>query len=161
MGVSVLIAILGIVAPSSRAGESLRCWSFRTYEQRLSIATNQTRIEAGLKKLTIDPELSMAARRHSHEMAEAGRTYHSDTGDIAPLLDGLWHAIGENVAVGGRVRSIHEMFLESPRHRENIFKRRWDRIGVGSVFEDGRNWVTVLFSDGSDLTTTLNRRYCA
>ena len=159
LGVGLVAGLLVGMTGSASAG-STRCWSHHTYEEDLAASTNESRASAGLKRLVLDPELSMAARVHSAEMARAGTTYHSKTEDIAPLVKGVWYAIGENVGVGGRVVSLHEMFLESPSHRENIFKKRWDRIGVGKVYRDGRNWVTVLFEDGRDLDTTLPRRAC-
>ena len=155
-----LVASLLVSTQASAGAATTRCWSFHDYEKRMAAATNASRGEASLKALVLDPELSMAARIHSAEMARAGETFHSDTNDIAPLVEGVWYLIGENVGVGGRVVSLHQMFLESPTHRENIFQRRWDRIGVGEVFRDGRHWVTVLFQDGGNLDTTLRRRAC-
>lgn len=155
-----LIAGLLVGAQGAAGAATSGCWSFHDYERNLSVATNTSRAGSALKALTLDPELSMAARIHSAEMARAGKPYHSNPEHVAKLVDGVWHMIGENVGVGGRVSSLHEMFLASPTHRYNIFKTRWDRIGVGEVFRDGRHWVTVLFEDGRDLDTTLRRRAC-
>ena len=155
-----LVASLLVGAQGTSGAATTGCWSHHDYEKRLAAATNASRSEASLKKLVLDPELSMAARIHSREMAAAGETYHSKTEDIAPLVEGVWYLIGENVGVGGRVSSLHQMFLESPTHADNIFQARWDRIGVGEVYRDGRHWVTVLFEDGRDLDTTLRRRAC-
>ena len=158
VGMGLLAGLL--VGAQGTANAGTGCWSFHNYERKLAAATNESRSRSGLKALTLDPELSMAARVHSAKMATAGTPYHSDPDDVASLVDGVWYLIGENVGVGGRVHSLHEMFLDSPTHRHNIFKSRWDRIGVGEVFRDGRHWVTVLFEDGKDLDTTLRRRAC-
>ena len=159
----VLVAMLVagvLVGAQSPARAADGCWDFHSYEKDLAAATNASRSDAGLRGLVLDPELSMAARVHSRDMARAGKTYHSRTDDIAPLLKGSWELIGENVGAGGTVRSLHELFLQSPSHRANIFKARWNRVGVGEVFRDGRHWVTVLFEDGADLDTTMRRRAC-
>ena len=155
-----LIASLLVGAQGAAGAATTGCWSFHNYERNLAAATNTSRAESGLKALTLDPELSMAARIHSAKMARAGEPYHSNPDDVAKLVVGIWHMIGENVGSGGPVSSLHVSFLESPPHRYNIFQTRWDRIGVGQVFRDGRHYVTVLFEDGRDLGTTLPRRAC-
>jgi hypothetical protein len=48
-------------------------------------------------------------------------------------------------------RGIHEMFLESPGHRQNVVGKTWDAIGVGAFKgPDGRKVWTVLFADACE-----------
>ncbi len=159
LGTALIAGLL--IGPQGAAGAATSgCWSFHNFERNLAAATNASRAGSGLNTLTLDPELSMVARTHSAEMARAGRPYHSNLNDLAKLVVGEWHLMGENVGVGAYASSLHERFLASPAHRDNIFNPRWDRFGVGRVFRDGRHWVTVLFEDGRDLDTTLRRQAC-
>jgi len=51
---------------------------------------------------------------------------------------------GENVGVGRDVASIHQAFMGSAVHREQIYGD-YRTAGVGIVQSDGRLWVTVRF----------------
>ena len=157
VGLSLFVSLLVLQSSTASAAQ---CWNYHTYETRMAQLTNESREAKGLSTLVLDPELSMAARIHSRDMARQGRTFHSTTDSLDGLLTGRWRMISENVGAGGSAEAMHEMFLNSPTHRENIFKENRNRIGVGTVKKDGRTWVTVLFENGRNLGTTLNRRYC-
>ena len=160
LGLLLLASLLAVATPTATV--AAECWTFHKYEKALATATNETRKDHDLNWLPIDPELSMAARVHSREMARKAELWHSDTNDIARLVDNTWVWMGENVGAGSDVDDMHAMFLRSSAHRPNIMNERWDWIGVGTVKgQDGRTYMTVLFHDGGpNLGTTMNKRYC-
>ena len=154
-----LLASLLVVGQASTATAS-GCWEFHNYERQLAELTNETRDNNGLSVLPLDPELSMAARSHSRRMAKQGRLFHSNTEFYASRLNRSWHDMGENVGVDGNPEEMHKAFLNSQTHREKIMGSHWDRMGVGSVKKNGRVWVTVLFMDGRNPGTRMDKRYC-
>jgi uncharacterized protein YkwD len=155
--VAALVGCLLVVGTgSARAG----CRSHTEDELELAKLTNATRAANGKKHLRLDPQLSLVARDHTHDMIQADRLYHSTYETLAPVLTGRWLAVGENVGSGGRPVSLHEEFMGSKTHRTTLLRKRWDRIGVGMITVGPRNWVTVLFSDGGDVGTTLKAPAC-
>jgi uncharacterized protein YkwD len=77
-------------------------------------------------------------------MANAGTIFHHAC--LSCLVSGSdWNVIGENVGVGGTVRSVHRAFMSSSGHRRNILLPGYTRVGVGVVKSGGRVWVTEIF----------------
>ena len=106
---------------------------------------NVERGEDGIRTLKMKPQLVTVARRQSGDMAEAGGIFHNpDLG--SDLRKVSWSIAGENVGVGSTVESLHQAFMDSPPHRENILRTAFKRVGVGVVTADGRIWVTVVFA---------------
>jgi uncharacterized protein YkwD len=112
---------------------------------RLLQATNQSRERFGLPPLRLNLELSAIARQHSIAMARAGSLFH--TADVGIYLHAIdWRTWGENVGyTPGDVGSLHEAFMASPTHRENILDDAFRNVAIGSVRVDGTLWVTVFF----------------
>ena len=105
---------------------------------------DQARAEASLPPLEADVDLIVAARGHSGEMASEGELYHSTRGALASYADD-WELMGENVGRGPNVRAIHDAFIDSPSHRDNILGD-FDAIGIGvERAEDGTLFVTTIF----------------
>jgi uncharacterized protein YkwD len=68
--------------------------------------------------------------------------------DLATELPaGVWQRLGENVGVGATVAAIHDAFLHSPHHYENIVDPRWDQVGIGVMVRNRVIWVTVNFEE--------------
>jgi uncharacterized protein YkwD len=66
-----------------------------------------------------------------------------------------WRLVAENIArcIGceaplttARVESLHEGWMNSPPHRENILRRGLDRFGFGIVVEDERLYAVQTFA---------------
>jgi hypothetical protein len=113
---------------------------------------NQSRTAAGLPALVSDTTLAATSRSWSGTMASAGRIYHaSDLGTVAASVEPEWRKIGENVGVGYDVGGLHQAFMNSPGHRDNIMGG-YNRVGIGVVHADGKTWVTVRFLLGSTIT---------
>ena len=131
-------ASMGIIStplPAIRAAEN---------EQQLRILMNVDRVAADRRGLRMHKKLIRLARKHSARMASAGSIYHNP--NLGRNLRRLsWSIAGENVGVGGSIESLHDAFMDSPAHRENVMRPRFRRVGVGVLSRDGRLWVTVVF----------------
>lgn len=124
-------------------------------EKGFARKTNSSRADKGLNKLTIDPELSRAAKEHTREMAKKKTLEHTPNDVLAERVTN-WTELGENVGVGQSVKSLHAAFMDSKPHRDNILYSKWKYIGIGVVKSDGKMWVTVLFEHSKNPGTTLS-----
>ncbi len=109
-------------------------------ERDLLAALNRERASRGLTVLRVSPEVVRLARRHSAEMAARGVLSHvSATGQT--FTDRLAEAAvlfaenGENVARSGTyvAELIHQSFMASEGHRENVLNPGFDEVGIGIV----------------------------
>jgi uncharacterized protein YkwD len=122
-------------------------------ENCFSSAINRERAAVGRPKLTLASDLVAIARRHSNWMKEDGTIYHADSssphyreGDnLSAELRGDWYAGGENVGMGGDCKSIHDAFMASKGHRENILDRDYNQVGVGVAVDGDTIYVTEDF----------------
>ena len=115
---------------------------------------NGLRAGKGLGALTVHPNLVDKARTWSVTMSAAGQIWHSTKAcptcpDTAKLSDGIttdWLKLGENVGMGGSVRALHEAFIASPKHYDNLVDPRFTHIGIGIEHSaDGLIFVTEMF----------------
>ncbi len=75
-------------------------------------------------------------------MADTNTFEHSN---IASLL-GPWSTVGENIAYGWRVGSMHDALVASPGHYTNLTSENFTHIGVGVwIEESGKIWTTHVF----------------
>lgn len=133
---SVLIAALAVAAGALSDSSA--------DEQRFVELINGERAQTGARPMVVLPELSEKARRHAGKMADAGRIFHSD--DLGEGVDG-WYLMGENVGRGGNIETLHQAFMDSPGHRENILNPRYDAMGIGVVWDGGVPYVVEVFMD--------------
>jgi hypothetical protein len=96
----------------------------------------------GLSTLRLDPRLNRAARLKLDDNLRCGEFSHTACGSPfssvfrrAGYLSGARsYRIGENLAWGtyglGSPRSIVEAWLDSPGHRENLFRSSWREMGI-------------------------------
>ena len=121
--------------------------SATTYsEEKMWRMINNTRDNYDRSRLKLSQGLSDKARAHSRRMRSAGKIFHT-TSLNSTLSAFNWSVAGENVGVGPDLRSLHRAFMRSTGHRANILYRRYERVGVGVAWRDGRAWVTVMFAD--------------
>lgn len=101
---------------------------------------NRARAEAGCGPLTIDPDLQRLAEEHAARQAAGGAIYHSEP-------PGQYAAWGENVASGADTEAaVHEAWMASQGHRDNIENCGYTLMGVGSaVSADGVRYWTQQF----------------
>lgn len=106
---------------------------------------NDYRAGLGLAKLQVHSQLAAKARDWSRQMASEGRIWHSDlTRDITEH----WKRLGENVGMGGSVQALHEAFIDSPSHNENLIDPGFRHIGLGvTVDAEGTIFVSEVFME--------------
>lgn len=115
-----------------------------TRRERMLALINRARAARDLPRLSLSLPLSKTAKRHSAEMAARGSIFHSE--DLRAVLAPYdWSIGGENVGAGFSVEGLHEAFMDSPPHRENVLRPSFDHVGIGFVRAAGALWVTVIF----------------
>ena len=120
-------------------------------ERELLDRANQSRAEANLSPLKMDACLVLAARRHAVLMAAREQLSHqfpdeaalSDrlTTDCTLRLDGM----AENVAYGMNAAGVHDGFMHSPHHRENLLHAAYNVVGIGVVRRGSTLYVVEDF----------------
>jgi uncharacterized protein YkwD len=107
---------------------------------------NFLRSERGLPVVNVDPELTAVARQWAASMAVAAEISHRR--DLAVVgTDPGWVTVGENVGVGGSVMALHDAFVASPKHLENLVDPDWQYIGIGVVFVGTTIYVAENFME--------------
>ena len=155
--VSIFAALLPVTTASASTGWS--CYRYSKAERGFARRTNQARANHGLPKLSIDPQLSKSATKHTWDMVNKKLLYHTTNAQFYSRVTS-WSMLGENVGEGGGVPSLQNAFMQSPEHRANILERQYRYIGVGVVRKNGLMWVTVQFSAGGNPGTTLAKPSC-
>jgi uncharacterized protein YkwD len=156
-GSVILATVLPTVAATAQTKSG--CWEVKPDEKGFATATNRVRDKLGKSKLTLDPQLSRAARLHTREMFKQDLLYHTP-GDKLTRRVTNWSMLGENVGVGYSVESLQDAFLASPGHRANILHTSFKYFGVGTVERDGKMWVTVIFEGAQNPGTPLKMPDC-
>jgi uncharacterized protein YkwD len=134
-------------------------------EQRIAIlvAEERERIDPTAEPLMIDPELADIARQRASDMAAKHYFAHAaPNGDTSASIlmaedtrfQGL---LGENLAaqhyrtqigvdVNQFARNFVDMWLNSPKHKDNLAYRQYNRTGVGAAVDGDTVYVTQLFA---------------
>ncbi len=160
----------GMLAPVTARGEisptfdlggraTNQCWSYKGSEKGFARKINADRLSLGVLKLRLDPELSKAARKHTREMWTTDLLHHTPSDKLRRRVTN-WTIIGENVGVGGTVSSLHEAFMNSQGHKDNILYRTYRSVGVGVAQKNGQMWVTVIFEAVANPGTSLSMPRC-
>jgi len=105
---------------------------------------NALRAGKGLATFAVDPVLTAKARAWAQTMADKGTIWHSN------LPDGVtenWQRLGENVGMGGSVDSLHDAFVNSPHHYENLVDPGFRFVGLGVVDSNGTLYVSEVFME--------------
>ncbi|HUQ57670.1 sigma-70 family RNA polymerase sigma factor [Lentzea sp.] len=141
-----------------------------TPEERVLALINETRANAGLPAVTMDPALVTAAERHTRAMMSNGCGLshqcpgESGLGERGTAAGVRWSSVAENVGMGGPVKDAVEpitkmalnltqgMIDEKPPndgHRKNILSRSSTRIGIVVVRDaKGTVWMTHDLAGG-------------
>lgn len=143
---AVLLAactLIGALAMASgaRAGSATPQWD----EWDFLNLINRERFERGLPALAMAPPAREVARSWSGVMATENRLFHNPqfSKQLGELITN-WRRAGENVGVGGGVQQLHDAFMASPGHRDNVLGD-WQWAGVGVRWAGTKLWVTVNF----------------
>ena len=144
--------LLSMLLPTTTAGAV--CYINKSSERAFAKKINLARTTAGKGKLSLDPELSKAAKVHTREMVKRDLLYHTPTEALKRRVT-RWVTLGENVGVGGTVTTLQSAFMNSPAHRSNVLYSSFRHVGVGTLHRNGRLWVTVIFEARTDPGSTL------
>jgi len=156
-------AIAGMVAPGAHAqsyGQAVNGASgdLQAEAEQIFALGNQARARAGVGRLQWDPALANAALRHCQRMAAEGPIAHRyggepDLSERAAQAGAHFSVIEENVAIGPSAEAIHQEWMDSPGHRENLLSPEVDHVGVAVVPSHG---VLYAVADYSRAVQKLN-----
>ena len=123
----------------------------RSQVAQLFALANQERNARGLTPLVWDLELASAALYHCTMMAEQGPISHQypgepDLGQRASHAGAHFNLIEENVAEGFGPSSIHQAWMNSQGHRDNLLNPRVDHIGMAVVARGNALYAVADFS---------------
>ena len=103
---------------------------------------NEVRADVGVPALSASSSLKTYARDWSFYMSDTNTFAHSDIGSLL----GSWSTVGENLAYGWSVPSMHNALVNSPGHYANLTSPNFTHIGVGVWVESGgKIWTTHVF----------------
>ena len=112
-------------------------------EQQFTDLVTRERAANSLPAYAPAADLVEVARGQANRMASEGRLYHNPnlTTEVSD-----WDGVGENVGRGPSVETIHDAFMNSPEHRDEILSARFTQVGVGvAIAADGEIWVAEVF----------------
>ena len=153
----VLVAMAAVALPTPAAAQ--RYWpatdargnNLQSEAEQLFALANEARAQAGVGRLQWDPALAAAAFEHCQRMAAEGPIAHRyggepDVGGRAAQAGAHFSLIEENVAVGPSPAAIHQGWMQSPGHRENLLSPDVDRVGVAVVAARGVLYAVADYS---------------
>ena len=146
-----------LLAASPAGAQSENCWHHFRSERAFAKKVNLARSGRRTPKLQLDKQLTVVARRHSWEMAKKNNLVHTPDSTLARRVTN-WRVLGENIGVGGTVKSLHRAFMDSAPHRANALYSPFRHVGVGVVRRHNRIWVTFVFESAADPGTRLSAR---
>jgi uncharacterized protein YkwD len=116
-------------------------------EARMLEMVNAERARQGLQPLQPDPELADVARAHSRDMLARGYFSHvdpegKDAFDRMRQAGLRYLAAGENLALAPTLAGAHHGLMNSPGHRANLLRPRFERLGIG-VLDAGNHGLMV------------------
>jgi uncharacterized protein YkwD len=132
--------------------------ALRTKAEQLFALGNQARAAQGIQPLKWDPALAAAALNHCARMAAEGPISHQYTGEPdlserAGQAGAHFSLIEENVAMGAYPVSIHQAWMNSQGHRENLLNPQVDRVGVAVVMRGNSMYAVADFGRAVSVLT--------
>lgn len=119
-------------------------------EQYLFSAANAEREQRGLPTLRWDNALYQAASFHADAMAAHSNISHQFAGEPELATRGAragarFSVISENVAMASTAVEIHDLWMHSPHHRENLLDTKVDRVAIRVVRRNGELYAVEDF----------------
>ncbi|HUD14248.1 MAG TPA: CAP domain-containing protein [Terracidiphilus sp.] len=132
--------------------------ALRSQAEQLFVLGNQARAAQGLRPLQWDPALAAAALNHCARMAAEGPISHQYAGEPdlsqrAGRAGAHFSLIEENVAVGAYPAQIHQAWMNSHGHRENLLNPEVNRVGVAVVARGDDLYAVVDFGRAVSVLT--------
>ena len=144
-----LIAVAALAATALLADSALATSrserSLGTLNHQVLAAVNRFRIAHGLVALRESAGLDRSAHQHSLEMGRLGYFAHSSADGTVfwkrirryyPAGGRSYWSVGENLVWAAPDLAADRamtLWLNSPRHRENLLTARWREIGISAV----------------------------
>jgi uncharacterized protein YkwD len=142
------IILVSLVPATTASATASGCTRMNKTERAFKNKINRARGSRG--SLWGDKELNKVAITHTRQMVSRDKLYHQSESAFRRRVTN-WYVLGENVGVGGSVKSLHRAFMDSSAHRANAMSRSFNRIGVGTLRDNsGRLWVTIIFEARSN-----------
>lgn len=146
----ILIAALtfgGIAAAHAASGGT----STTLAEQYLLSAANQERAALGLRPLRRDPRLALAAQDHARAMAARATISHQFPGEPelaarASTAGVRFSVVEENVGEAPSAVTIHQLWMRSPHHRDNLLDPAVDSAGISVIARNGQLYAVEDFA---------------
>ena len=151
------VALMSLPSAGASTDSKSSCWKTRSKEKAMAKKINKARSKHGDAKVSLDPELSLVARRNSRRMAKKEVLVH--TSNLGGKVTN-WKLLGENIGYGVSVGQLHSMFMNSEVHKDNILTDSFRHVGVGMVKKGEYLWVSVVFESKKNPGTTLNMPSC-
>jgi hypothetical protein len=120
-------------------------------EQYLLAAANQERSALGLPLLHRDPQLARAAAEHAREMAVRRTISHQFAGEaeLSARAAGTglrFSVVSENVGEAPSAIKIHDMWMRSTHHRDNLLDPAVDAAGISVIARGGELYAVEDFA---------------
>jgi len=131
-------------------------------EQYLLASANAERVQRGLQPLRWDRALYDAATSHASRMAQREIISHQYEGEPELTARGQeagarFSVISENVAEAPSAITIQQLWMNSPKHRENLLDPRVDSIGIRVISRGDRLYAVEDF-DRSVMNLSLEEQ---
>jgi uncharacterized protein YkwD len=119
--------------------------------KQLMALANQARAAASAPPLRWDNALAEAALKHTLRMVAEGPIAHQYPGELnvaerAGLTGAHFDLIEENVALASTAAEIHDSWMQSKGHRENLLNPEVDSVGIAVVASRGVLYATADYS---------------
>jgi hypothetical protein len=141
--------LLALAWPSLVSGQSPRSIA----EQYLFRAANAERQARGLPVLRWDEALHQAAVWHAEQMAARASISHQypgepDVSERAQRAGARFSVVAENVAEAPNAVQIHDAWMRSEHHRDNLLDPHVDHIGISVLSRNGQLYAVEDFDRG-------------
>ena len=123
----------------------------RAAESQIFALGNQARAQAGVASLKWDAALAAAAMQHCRMMAADGSISHQYNGEPdlstrAAQAGAHFSVIEENVAMAPSAAAVHQAWMQSPGHRENLLGAEVNHVGIAVVYARGELYAVADYS---------------
>lgn len=120
-------------------------------EQYLLAAANQERAALGLPPVRRDARLAAAALQHARVMAAHSTISHQFAGEPelasrASSAGVRFSVVEENVGEAPSVIRIHDLWMHSPHHRDNLLDPSVDSAGISVIARNGELYAVEDFA---------------
>ena len=152
-GLVVLVgfAVAAIMAPVASLGQDSNGQNLRADAAQIFALANRARSQAGVGRLQWDAALADAALAHCRRMVQEGSISHryggeQDVSGRAKQTGAHFSLIEENVAIGPSAAGVHDEWMHSEGHRENLLSPQVDRVGVAVIAARGVLYAVADYS---------------